>query len=111
MVVLFLAYVTVMNYVYLLKCADNTLYCGWTTDLSERLKAHNSGLGAKYTRARLPVELVYREAYEDRREAMRREWEIKQLRREQKLALIGEGWEMVGRGPITQSPITQSRPR
>lgn len=106
-----MAYVTVMNYVYLLKCADNTLYCGWTTDLSERLKAHNSGQGAKYTRARLPVELVYREAYEDRREAMRREWEIKQLRREQKLALIGEGREVVGRGPITHSPITQSRPR
>ena len=53
-----------MNYVYILKCSDNTLYTGWTTSLEKRIKAHNSGKGAKYTRARLPVEIVYFEEFE-----------------------------------------------
>ena len=79
---------TVRNYVYLLRCADGTLYCGWTTDLFARLEAHNSGKGAKYTRARRPVELVYSEEYEDRHEALSREWHIKRLSRQEKLALI-----------------------
>ena len=78
-----------MNYVYLLRCHDDTLYCGWTTDPQERLRVHNSGRGAKYTRSRLPVELVYREEYEDRREALSREWHIKQMSRTQKEKLIG----------------------
>ena len=77
-----------MNYVYLLRCSDDTLYCGWTTNLEARLNAHNSGRGAKYTRPRLPVELVYYESFEDRREAMSREWKIKRLSREEKLSLI-----------------------
>ena len=77
-----------MNYVYLLRCSDDTLYCGWTTDLEARIKAHNSGRGAKYTRPRLPVELVYYESFDDRHEAMSREWKIKRLSREEKLALI-----------------------
>lgn len=77
-----------MNYVYLLRCADGTLYCGWTTDLTARVKAHSSGKGAKYTRSRLPVELVYHEAYQDRHEALSREWHLKRLSREEKLALI-----------------------
>ena len=79
---------TARNYVYLLRCADGTLYCGWTTDLAARLEAHNSGKGAKYTRARRPVELVYSEEYEDRHEALSREWHIKRLSRQEKLALI-----------------------
>ena len=54
-----------MNYVYLLRCSDDSLCCGWTTDLDARLKAHNSGRGAKYTRSRLPVTLVYHEVYAD----------------------------------------------
>ena len=79
-----------MNYVYILKCADGTLYTGWTNDLEKRLKAHNDGTGSKYTRARLPVALVYFEEYEDKREAMSREWHIKRLTRTQKLKLIDE---------------------
>ncbi len=76
-----------MNYVYILRCADGTLYCGWTTDLEARLATHNSGKGAKYTRSRRPVELVYSEAYEDRHDALSREWHIKRMTREEKLAL------------------------
>ena len=76
------------NYVYLLRCADGSLYCGWTTDLAARVKAHNSGRGAKYTRSRLPVELVYSETYDDRHDALSREWHLKRLPREEKLALI-----------------------
>ena len=77
-----------INYVYLLRCADGTLYCGWTTDLEKRLMAHSSGKGAKYTRSRLPVELVWWEEYEDRHEALSREWHIKRMSREEKLALV-----------------------
>ena len=73
-----------MNYVYILRCADDTLYCGWTTNIETRLSAHNSGRGAKYTRSRRPVELVYLEAYEDRHDALSREWHIKQMTREEK---------------------------
>ena len=79
-----------MNYVYLLRCADGSLYCGWTTDPEKRLAAHNSGRGAKYTRSRRPVALAWLEAHEDRHEALSREWHIKQLRREAKLKLIKE---------------------
>lgn len=77
-----------MNYVYILKCSDESLYTGWTNSLEKRIKAHNSGKGAKYTKARLPVELVYFEEYEDKIEAMKREYEIKQLTRVKKLKLI-----------------------
>ena len=66
-----------MNYVYLLRCSDNTLYCGWTNDLTSRIESHNSGKDSKYTRSRLPVELVYYEEYTDKHEAMSREWQIK----------------------------------
>ena len=62
-----------MNYVYILRCRDDTFYCGWTTDITERIAAHNSGKGAKYTRSRLPVELVYYEEYDTKHEAMSRE--------------------------------------
>ncbi|MBQ8839700.1 MAG: GIY-YIG nuclease family protein [Clostridia bacterium] len=77
-----------MNFTYILKCSDGTLYCGWTNDLEKRLKTHNSGKGAKYTRSRLPVELVYYEGFETSIEAQRREYQIKHLTREQKLKLI-----------------------
>lgn len=77
-----------MNYVYILRCADNSLYTGWTNNLDKRLKMHSEGKGAKYTRARLPIELVYFEEFEDKIEAMKREYEIKQLKRQEKLMLI-----------------------
>ena len=77
-----------MNYVYMLRCADDTLYCGWTTDLEKRLAVHNSGHGAKYTRSRRPVVLVYSEAYEDRHDALSREWHIKRMSREEKMRLM-----------------------
>ena len=79
-----------MNRVYLLRCGDGSLYTGWTNDLEKRLMAHNAGRGAKYTRSRLPVELVYFEDLPSRSEAMRREAQIKRLAREEKLALIQE---------------------
>lgn len=78
------------SWTYILRCADGTLYTGWTNDLERRLRAHNAGAGAKYTRARRPVELAYCEKCADKRAAMRREWEIKRLSRAQKLALCAE---------------------
>ena len=77
-----------MNYTYIVRCADGTLYTGWTNDLEKRLHAHNSGVGAKYTRSRRPVELVYYEEHETKEEAMRREWYIKHLSREKKTELM-----------------------
>ena len=78
-----------MNYTYMMKCADGTLYPGWTTSVEKRLKAHNEGKpGAKYTRAKRPVELVYYEGYATKEEAMSREYAIKQLTRKEKLALM-----------------------
>jgi len=77
-----------VNFVYILRCADGTLYTGWTNDLDRRLAAHSAGSGAKYTRVRLPVELVYTEALPTREEAMSREWHIKRLPRGKKLELI-----------------------
>ena len=77
-----------MNYVYILRCKDDTLYCGWTNDLKKRLASHNAGKGAKYTRSRHPVTLVYFETFETKEEAMRREFAIKQLSRKEKLHLI-----------------------
>ena len=79
------------NYTYILKCADDTLYCGWTNDLEKRLAAHNSGKGAKYTKTRLPVELVYYEEFETKQEAMSREYHIKKLSRQQKEKLVAGG--------------------
>ena len=78
-----------MNYTYIVECADGSLYCGWTNDLEKRIMDHNAGKGAKYTKTRLPVKLVYFEEFDTKEEAMSREWHIKQLRREQKLKLIG----------------------
>lgn len=73
---------------YLLRCADDTLYCGITNDLDKRLAAHNAGEGAKYTRGRLPVQVVYSETCADKSAALKRERQIKGLPRSAKLALL-----------------------
>lgn len=72
----------------MLKCSDGTLYTGWTNDLDKRVEAHNSGKGAKYTKARRPVELAYYEEFETKEQAMKREYAIKQLGRKEKQELI-----------------------
>lgn len=77
-----------MNYTYIVKCADGTYYTGWSNDLEKRIKAHNEGKGAKYTKTRRPVELVYYEQFETKEEAMKREFAIKQMSRKMKNALI-----------------------
>lgn len=79
-----------MYYVYILRCGDGSLYTGSTNDVERRLAVHRSGKGAKYTRSRLPVELVYQETWPDRPGALRREAAIKRLTRPEKLALIGK---------------------
>lgn len=79
-----------MNYTYILRCKDGSLYTGWTNDLEKRVACHNAGKGAKYTKARIPVELAYYESFQSKEEAMRREWEIKRFTRKEKLALIEE---------------------
>ena len=76
------------NYVYMIRCKDNTLYTGWTNDLYKRIKSHNNGNGAKYTKYRGPVELVYYETFDNKSEALKREIEIKKLTRIEKLDLI-----------------------
>lgn len=78
------------NFVYILRCADGTLYTGWTTDLESRIAAHDRGLGAKYTRGRGPVCLLYNETFETRGEALKREAEIKKLTRIKKMELINK---------------------
>ena len=76
-------------YLYILRCGDGTLYTGITTDVEKRLEAHRCGKGAKYTRGRLPLELVYRETCDSHSHALKRELEIKKLSRQAKEALIG----------------------
>ncbi len=75
-------------FVYLMRCRDGSLYCGWTTDPKAREATHNSGRGAAYTRSRRPVRLVYLERLRDRSAALKREWAIKQLPRQAKLLLV-----------------------
>lgn len=77
-------------FVYIVECRDGSLYTGWTTDVEERIKTHNSGSGAKYTRSRLPVKLVYFEEVEDRSAALKREAAIKKLTRLKKEKLINQ---------------------
>lgn len=77
-----------MNYTYILKCGDSSFYTGWTTNLKKRLQDHNLGKGAKYTRAHLPVMLVYYETFGTKEEAMKREAAIKKLSRQEKVRLI-----------------------
>lgn len=75
-------------YAYLVRCSDGSLYAGWTNDLEKRLKAHNQGCGAKYTRGRRPVSLAYCEAYQDRKAAQTREYELKRLSKTEKEVLV-----------------------
>jgi putative endonuclease len=77
-------------YVYILKCSDGTLYTGYTNDVEARVKKHNAGKGAKYTKSRLPVVACYSESLDSKSLAMQREYKVKKLTRVQKLALIGE---------------------
>ena len=77
-----------MHFVYIIRCKDGTLYTGWTTDVASRVKAHNEGAGAKYTKGRGPVTLLYSEAFESKSDALRREMAIKKLSREDKFKLI-----------------------
>ena len=79
-----------MNYTYIVQCSDGTLYTGWTNDLNKRIKAHNNGKGAKYTKPRLPVELVYAKEHATKEEAMKDEYRIKQLPRQDKQKLCRE---------------------
>ncbi len=76
------------NYMYIVECSDQSLYTGWTNDLARRMKAHNAGRGAKYTKSRRPVKLCYWEAFDTKQEAMSREAQVKRLTRAQKLELI-----------------------
>ena len=85
-----------MHYTYMLKCKDGTYYIGYTNDLEKRVKAHNEGKGAKYTKGRGPVELIYYEEYEEKNIAMRREWEMKRFTRSQKEELYKNKKEQIG---------------
>lgn len=77
-----------MHYVYIVRCSDDTLYTGYTNDLDRRIQMHNDGQGAKYTKGRRPVKLVYSEKFKSKSKAMKREYEIKQFKRSKKLVLI-----------------------
>ena len=77
-----------MFYTYILKCKDGTYYTGWTNNLEKREETHNKGLGAKYTKSRLPVKVVYFETFDKKEEAMKREYEIKQFTRKNKEKLF-----------------------
>ena len=82
-------------FVYILRCGDGTLYTGWTNDPAHRLAMHNAGKGAKYTKSRLPVELVHLEEYNSKEEAMKREAALKKLPRKVKLELIAHGQSLI----------------
>ena len=79
-----------MFYVYILRCADNSLYCGYTTDVEKRFEKHKSGKGAKYTKAHLPLEVVYVQEFDNKSDALKRECEIKKLTRSQKEKLVAD---------------------
>lgn len=78
----------VNNYTYIVRCSDNSLYTGWTNNLEKRIESHNLGKGAKYTRCRLPVKLVYYETFETKEEAMSREYNIKKMSKASKEKLV-----------------------
>lgn len=86
-----------LNYTYIVRCSDGTYYTGWTNDLEKRVEAHNTGKGAKYTRTRCPVILAYYETFQTKQEAMRREWQIKHLTRQEKEKLMSEEKRPEGR--------------
>lgn len=80
-----------MNYVYIVECSDGTFYTGWTNNLERRIGMHSKGTGAKYTKGRGPVKLVYYEMFDTKEEAMKREYQIKKLTRQEKILLIVDG--------------------
>lgn len=82
-------------YTYMVECGDGSLYTGWTKELKQRIKRHNAGKGAKYTRSRLPVKLVYFEVFATKQEAMKREYAVKQMNRKDKLRLLHDMPEKV----------------
>lgn len=84
-----------MNYTYIVKCSDGTFYTGWTNDLEKRMKSHNAGTGAKYTRSRLPVTLVYYETFATKQEAMKWEYAIKQMTHRQKEQMINSSAPLI----------------
>jgi len=77
-----------MNYVYIVECSDGTFYTGWTNNLERRIDMHSKGMGAKYTKGRGPVRLVYHEVFDTKEAAMKREYEIKKLTKQEKILLI-----------------------
>lgn len=79
------------HFVYIVRCSDNSLYTGYTNNIEVRINKYNAGKGAKYTKTRRPVVLVYQEMYDTKSEALRREYEIKTFTRQRKLKLIEEG--------------------
>ena len=78
------------NFTYIVECSDHTLYTGWTNDLEKRIEAHNTGKGAKYTKTRRPVRLVYFETFATKEEAMSREYHIKRMSRQEKIKFISK---------------------
>ena len=97
-------------FVYLLRCRDGSLYCGWTDDLERRVATHNAGKGARYTRSRKPVRLVWSEELADRSAALKREIAVKRLTRAQKLALAGLTKRTTGTGLAKAKRTRASRP-
>ena len=95
-----------MHYTYILQCSDGTYYTGWTTDLDRRLRAHNEKKGAKYTKNRTPVSLVYYETFGSKTEALRRECAIKRLTRSEKEALIRKRQKDSGKPAVTADTDT-----
>lgn len=100
-----------INYIYIVQCADGTLYTGYTNDLESRMAAHNSGAGAKYTRGRGPIRLLYSEAFATKGEALKRENQIKKLSRDRKLKLAGIGggemsWKKTNQGKSKRESMT-----
>ena len=98
-----------MHYTYMLRCKDGTYYTGYTNDLEKRVKAHNDGKGARYTKGRGPVELVYYEEYEEKSPAMHREWKIKQLSRNGKEELIVQHREKTGQKKISEKGYKETK--
>ena len=78
------------NFVYILRCKDGSLYTGWTNDLENRVKMHNSGLGAKYTRGRGPCKLVYFEVFDEKNDALKREFALKKLSKNEKEKIVAK---------------------
>jgi putative endonuclease len=81
------------HFVYLLKCKDNTLYCGYTNNLEKRISTHNSGKASKYTRGRLPVKLIYVEEHSSKSSALKKEYKIKQLSKNKKKQLVKQNYK------------------